>query len=154
MKEVNMEVVRLCRRSCQLRVLVWTLAMMSIQTSCESAAPLPARDLAEIVPLVRIIATPELYDGRIVTTAGVVGFEDALLYMSREDATLGVTMNGVRLLFSGPLKEESAGVMHGKYVFVEGRFRLRQGHSTEMDAGSIADITDLVSEDYWGPQRE
>ena len=103
-----------------------------------------------IVPMIRLLATPERYDSRKVTTVGVImiGVEESNLYLSRDEANVGVPINKVDLIFSGPITRESAAALSGKYVAVEGRFDVSEDPALfESPAGSISEISDLVDID-------
>ena len=74
----------------------------------------------EVVSLVRIIANPELYDGKQVVTQGYLDrrFEESYLYVGKEDWANGIYLNALWV-------EESENFVgsFGGYRFVTGVFR-------------------------------
>lgn len=130
---------------------MWVL-VLAVQANAESAAGPTLRNVPESVSLVRIIAAPSNFSDQIVTTAGVImiEFEEDVLYLSREDAKIGLMLNGIKLIFTGAVTREYARQMNGKFVSIEGRFRVHQQPPPEITAGALTEITDIVSEDDWG----
>lgn len=81
------------------------------------------------VPLVRLLATPERYDGKAITVSGVLhrGEDGVLaLYLDPSSAEAGVTGNAIVLLVSMPqpaqVSEEQVLEGLGKYVLVAATF--------------------------------
>ena len=74
----------------------------------------------EVVSLVRIIANPELYDGKQVVTQGYLDrrFEESCLYVGKEDWANGMYLNALWVVES----ENFVGSFGG-YRFVTGVFR-------------------------------
>jgi len=74
--------------------------------------------------LIRLIATPEEFDGKMVFTYGfaTIGFERNYLFLSREDAEYGLLTNAVLLDLPTIAETRRHAGLDGKYVLVEGRF--------------------------------
>jgi len=91
-------------RSC-LGVYCVLLALACPETSAKEAYFPPANEsveqVAEDVSLVRLIANPELFDGKMIRTYGylVLKHEETVLYLSEESAENLILANGVRISF-------------------------------------------------------
>lgn len=78
----------------------------------------------------------------------MIGFGESDLYLSRDEANVGVPISKVDLIFSAPITREAAAALNGKYVAVEGRFDFSEDPALfESPAGSISEISDLVDID-------
>lgn len=86
----------------------------------------------------RLLAAPEDLVGCPVTTVGVLGAEEAVLYLSEEDMRNAVAMNGIELL--PPFAPEvDMGSLAGKRVVVRGVF----GGRVNFSEGSLSEIADM-----------
>lgn len=117
------------------------------------------------VPLTRLIATPERYDGKRVNTIGYVelNWEDSHILPYKEDAENGVIGNGIalNLMDAQPNKDPSPknGDIHdiqpldqlqGKYCLIEGVFNAHNGGHLGMWQGTIDKINRM---EVWPPSR-
>ena len=104
---------------------------------------------AVLVSMVRLIAERERYDGKRIVTQGffVYAYENAGLYLSREDAFNGLSYNG--LVFDGPVNSSEANEdevatitkSHLHYVTIAGTFhKLGRGHLGSYYAGTLSDL--------------
>lgn len=97
---------------------------------------------SRIVPLVRLIAVPDGYDGVSVITVGVARFEreESALYMSKEQAESAVRSSAIWLDLDG-IEESGLDHLNGSYVLVEGTFDAKgRGHSGASAVGTIKQI--------------
>ena len=94
------------------------------------------------ISMVRLIATPEVFDGKGVALFGYLSyeFEDQYLYLHKEDFENFSTVNaiGVATPTSEPLIE-AASAAHGKYVYIIGRFSAEGG----LGSGYLSDIKEI-----------
>lgn len=86
----------------------------------------------EVVSLVRIIANPELYDGKQVVTQGYLDrrFEESCLYVGKEDWANGMYLNALWVVES----ENFVGSFGG-YRTVNGVFRARKPNDVRSLSG-------------------
>ena len=107
-----------------------------------------------VVPLVRILSTPEKYDGKRITTIGVavIRFKEEMLFLNEGDAQNGVTLNGVLLDFSeSKVDRDWAQKFDGQYIAVWGEFEVNTMEiGLGIHAGKITKIEELLSVDDWG----
>lgn len=75
------------------------------QIEASSVVSKPSREF--ITSLVKLIANPEVYNGKTVQIIGYLNleFEGNAVYLHREDYENGLTGNGFWVGFSGPIKE-------------------------------------------------
>jgi hypothetical protein len=103
------------------------------------------------IPLVRLIANPEKYDGQRVVVHGYarMDFEGTALYMTKDDADYEFTENSIWI------GELAKGADHGLiekrkpgFVCIEGTFQMAKGKTGKgmwgMWSAEIRDITALV----------
>jgi hypothetical protein len=96
------------------------------------------------VSLVALLSSPESYSGKRVRTAGVmrVGFEHSALYLTKEQAELGIIANSVWLNLGA--YSEDGEELSGRYVEVVGIFDPGdKGHLRGWTA-STGDISSLI----------
>lgn len=80
------------------------------------------------VPLVRLLVTPDVYNGKVVSVSGVLHRADSgvlALYLDPSSAESGVTANAIVLLLAGQedgLTEQEIQMAIGKYVLVAATF--------------------------------
>jgi len=118
--------------SYQVRVC---MLLLSLAAACRPAT-------AQRCSLVRLITTPERFDGKRVVVVGrlVSEFEEEALYLSDDDARMGLRENAVIL---GSLRVTPPRGPND-WLRVRGRF-LTQGGSLGQYAGAIYDI-DLMEQ--------
>ena len=76
-----------------------------------------------LVSIVRLLATPEVFDGKLVRVAGYchLQFEGDALYLHREDYVFRLPINAVRLDLGDRSRDTFQGTT-GHYALVEGTF--------------------------------
>lgn len=93
------------------------------------------------VSIIRLIATPEAYDGKPVRVIGYarIVFEGSAVYIHAEDDKRSIAKNGVWLDIgkTGLNKYRS---MDGKYVLIEGRFDAKNNGHHDAFSGTIENI--------------
>ena len=96
----------------------------------------------EIVSLIRLIATPQEFNGKRVVVMGVprIEFESNGLYLHREDYDQGLTKNALWLAVPEDKRDEWE-ALEGKHVLVEGTFSAENTGHFGMYSGSIGKIT-------------
>lgn len=138
--------------SARLRPAVAWLAPLLLLTGCSQAELPPVHGSEPIdTSLVRILADPGQFEGRVVRVIGFcsIEFEGNALYLHREDYEQGISKNGVWLSLGNELpsaREDLASSVHEKYCIVEGRVTARDTGHLGMSSGAIRDITRL---DFW-----
>jgi len=97
------------------------------------------------ISVVRLIATPDAFDGRHVITEGlaVIGFEADAIYVSKETAEHGSLVNDVGLVLD---RERDFGHLHLKWVIVDGTFK-KDRESSPRRAGRIVDVVNIFAVD-------
>jgi len=121
----------------KLKRTVLCFALMSIVAVTPSPSiAVPVAHHANDVSLVALIVNPSAYDGKLVRVTGfaVFEFETTALYLSKQDAALGLDENSVMLDTRRPLDELQP--LHGHYVFVSGTFEAND----DLRAGRIVSI--------------
>jgi len=105
---------------------------------------------AELVSLVRLIATPEKYDGKVVQVVGFLRleFEGNALYIHEEDYKSGITKNAAWVVRNAKVNDRAEALnMH--YVILLGTFDAgRHGHM-DLFSGSLTDIKSVI---LWPPR--
>lgn len=130
------------------RVAFWpivacALAIVVVVNTCRRVAVI--RMEPELTSVIRLIASPEAYHDRHVTTVGVLGlgFESTALYLNETDHAKHIAPNAVWLsLDEAQIAQYRA--LEGEYVMVEGRFsKASRGH-LNIYIGSIESIVGIV----------
>jgi hypothetical protein len=108
---------------------------------------------AELVSLVRLIATPEKYDGKAVQVVGFLRleFEGNAVYIHEVDYKSGITKNAVWVDRNAKVNDR-ADALNMHYVMLLGTFDAsRHGHMG-LFSGSLTDIKSVI---LWppGPQK-
>ena len=96
------------------------------------------------VSIIKLIAAPEKYHGRVVRVIGVgnLEFEGCAVYLSRDDYKYRVHKNGLWIeLDEKATSYEDAKEFNGKYVIIEGTFDKNDAGHFGMWSGSIKKIT-------------
>ena len=120
-------------------LFVGCAATAILRGNAAPAQPGPAED----VPMVRLVANPERYDGKRVHTFGFVRleFEGDAIYPYEADYRHSMAMNG--LWFDIDLEPKEAKKVNRMYCLVEGTFDAKdQGHMG-MWSGAITKVTRL-----------
>lgn len=104
--------------------------------------------------IVNLLATPERYVGKRVSTYGYVvdEFEGTAIYLSESDMRRRSTVNGIWLARSD--RSPRLAAAHEKYAFVEGVFDSDRGHADAF-GGAIRDISEVsvIAPPATGPSR-
>ena len=99
-----------------------------------------ASDSAKPVSIIQLIATPEKFDGKLVTVEGLLGYDEhPVLWVHEEDAKHWLMANSVRISPSKDMQREKETINH-KYVTVTGVFRTARTGSEAYEGGGISDI--------------
>jgi hypothetical protein len=121
---------------CLFALVVLVAASPSVASEAEGA------DQVARVSILELIATPRVWDGRLVRVQGFchIEFEETALYLHREDSDFRNSLNAVWL-----------DIHHGKYgefnerpVIVEGRFTLGTDDHVGNWRGIIRDVSKVV----------
>lgn len=101
------------------------------------------------ISLVRLIATPEKYDGKTIQIIGYLNleFEGNAVYLHQEDYEKSLSKNSFWVDFSKEIKSKTDIMKYNKkYVIIVGRFNLKSKGHMGMFGGSIENISRL---DIW-----
>ena len=123
---------------------------MSACSGFVSAAE-PPREGAEHVSIIQLIATPEKYEGKLVTIQGFVRleFEGNAIYLHRDDYEQGLSSNGL-WLNANECKRIDGKDFDTGYALVTGRFTSTGRGHMGLWAGEIQDVSDCSS---WPPGK-
>jgi hypothetical protein len=116
--------------------------------ACVLFAAGPANQDAMHVSIIRLIATPKEFEGKIVRVEGFMHlqFEGNAIYFHKEDFERTLTKNGLWLDTSGAMRHELQ-KLNDRYVLIEGVFSSKgQGHMG-LWSGEVSDITRVAPED-------
>ena len=122
---------------------------LAIATACGAPELPPVYGSQPVdVSLIRVLADPGPFHGRIVRTVGLcsIQFEDVAVYLHREDYDQLILENAVWLNIggiSGERFEELRGELNGRYCLVEGRLSATAHGHLGVFAAEIRDITRL-----------
>ena len=122
--------------------VVGLLALAGISCAANSSA---MDGQPESVSLIRLIATPEAYDGKFVRVEGYLHnkFEDSALYLSKDDADYLVGQNGLWVTYGSVTYKQSLAA-DGKPVLLEGTFN-KSGHGhMGMFAGELKSVSRVM----------
>ncbi|OYU79010.1 MAG: hypothetical protein CFE23_15985 [Flavobacterium sp. BFFFF1] len=98
------------------------------------------------ISLIKLIATPEKYDGKRVQVIGYLNleFEGEAIYLHEEDFKKSLSHNAVHVNFSKTtFNDKNLSDFNQKYVIIAGTFRINSRGNLE---GEIENITRL---DLW-----
>nr|WP_315152948.1 hypothetical protein [uncultured Flavobacterium sp.] len=115
------------------------------ETETENAIPFNEFDIS----LIRLIATPEKYDGKQVQVRGYLNleFEGNAIYLHKEDYSKALTDNGFWVNFSKEIAEKkNLSVYNKQYVIIVGTFDMKSLGHMGLFGGTIKNITRL---DLW-----
>lgn len=116
-----------------------------------AGAPAPDPNRPVSVSLIRLIANPDAFDGKLVRVFGYVRVEHegTSIYLHREDYVKGLSKNGLWLAASdvaAPGSREAA--VQNRYALIEGRFSAKMTGHMGLWSGSIKDITRMEPWDF------
>ncbi len=101
------------------------------------------------ISLLRLITTPEKYDGKQIQVIGYLNleFEGNAIYLHKEDYSKGISNNGFWVNFSKEIAEKkNLNDYSKKYVIIVGTFDMNSRGHMGMFGGTIKNITRL---DLW-----
>ncbi|MCD0470717.1 hypothetical protein [Flavobacterium sp. JAS] len=101
------------------------------------------------ISLIRLISTPEKYDGKQIQVIGYLNleFEGNAIYLHKEDYSKGISNNGFWVNFSKEIIEKkNLNDYNQKYVIIVGTFDMNSRGHMGMFGGTIKNITRL---DLW-----
>ena len=112
---------------------------------------------ARPVPIARLLSTPSKFDGVDTIVIGVLVYDgtESVLYQSREDAQIGIQLNGVAIDV-----EESDEIartlesLSGQYVMVFGRYRKPLEGSSALTIGRLTGIGAAAGATDWGREEQ
>jgi hypothetical protein len=116
-------------------------------TETEKEEVIPFRQFD--ISLIRLIATPEKYDGKQIQVRGYINleFEGNAIYLHKEDYTKSLTSNGFWVDFSKEISEKkNLNDYNKKYVIIVGTFDMKSNGHMGLFGGTIKNITRL---DLW-----
>lgn len=102
------------------------------------------------ISLIRLIATPEKYDGKVIQVEGFLNleFEGDAIYLHREDYENSLCENGFWVDFSDKIKStKKLNNYNKKYVIIIGTFDMKSHGHGGLFGGTIKNISRL---DIWG----
>ncbi|WP_347250750.1 hypothetical protein [Zoogloea sp.] len=116
-----------------MNLLRRTLFAMLLGLNLSAAAEHP-----EDVSIIRLVATPEQFDGRLVRVIGYfrAEFEGDSIYLHRQDYLQGITKNGLWVDLEG-VKRSTVNQANQGYVLLEGVFRANDHGHLGLWSGSI-----------------
>ncbi len=140
-------------------LMTLTVEMFS-QTYGDTTDTKPVRptDLGiyENTSLIRLIATPEKYDGKTIQVTGYLHleFEGDAIYLHKEDYEYGLTENSFWVSFSGKLlKMKEVMDYNDKYVIIIGTFRMNDKGHMGMFGGTLENIVRLDTCGEWNSRE-
>lgn len=101
------------------------------------------------IPLIRLIANPEKYQGKTIQIRGYLNleFEGNAIYFHEEDYVRSLTENSLWVEFSKDITEKkNINDYSKKYVIIVGTFEMNSRGHMGIFGGTIKNITRL---DYW-----
>jgi uncharacterized protein with ACT and thioredoxin-like domain len=101
------------------------------------------------ISLVRLIATPERYDGKIIQVKGYLNleFEGNAIYLHKEDYSKSLVNNAFWVDFSKEISEKkNLDNYNRRYVIIIGTFDMKSHGHMGLFGGAIKNITRL---DLW-----
>ncbi len=119
----------------------WRASLMAAAVVCLAGAAVPQEKTPARVTLVRLVANPEDYDGKLVEVSGFLvlsGSETGgRLYAHREDAENSVVANSIRVERTEQMEAEKL-QLNGSFVSLVGVFR--QGEPGRKGSGLLHEI--------------
>lgn len=125
----------------QTRCIVLSAALLVGALTLAATAPSSASS-PEDVSILRLIATPEAFDGKVVCFIGYVRleFEGTAAYLHESDAKCMITRNALWLAVSDLPKHKE---LDGKYCILKGTFRAKSSGHMGLFSGAVEDLTVL-----------
>ncbi len=113
--------------------------------------PLQLLDIKENISLIRLIATPEKYDGKRIQVIGYlhIEFEGTAIYLHKEDFENHISENSFSVNFSKKLtKKKNIQIYNNKYVIIIGTFKMNDKGHMGMFSGTLDNIVRLDSWEF------
>ena len=103
-------------------------------------APIQAQEPTDVT-LVRLIADPEKFDGKLIRVIGFLRleFEGNVLYLHREDYENGILGDGIWVDVTSVITKQSA-ALNMNYVLLEGVFSAGERGHMGMWSGTIKQV--------------
>jgi len=97
------------------------------------------------VPLVRLLAAPDEFDGKVVWTAGYFqsGMEDEALYISELDGRNFIPLNGIWLDWDGSVPPEKLQKFKGRYLMLKGTFLKGYAGHMGLYSGRLSNVREF-----------
>jgi len=116
------------------------LVALACLTATLLLAPIQAQEPTDVT-LVRLIANPEKFDGKLIRVIGFLRleFEGNVLYLHREDYENAILGNGIWVDVT-PLMTKQRGTLNMNYVLLEGVFSAGDRGHMGMWSGTIKEI--------------
>ena len=98
------------------------------------------QDRPKPVSLIQLIATPEKFDGKLVSVDGLLGLDEhPVLWVHEEDAKHWLIANSVRISPSEEMHRDKGKINH-MYVSLTGMFRAARAGNESYEGGAITNI--------------
>ena len=110
-------------------------------------------EIYENTSLIRLIATPEKYDGKTIQVIGYLHleFEGNAIYLHKEDYENSLTENSFWVSFSKKItKQKNIMDYNDRYVIIIGTFKMDKNGHMGMFGGTLENIIRLDSWGDWG----
>ena len=138
-----------------LSLYLMTLTIVTLsQTKGDTTGTKPVKPLDlgiyENTSLIKLIATPEKFDGKTIQVIGYMHleFEGDAIYLHKEDYENSLAENAFWVSFSRKLKKEKNVMAYSdKYVVIIGTFKLNDKGHMGLFGGTLENIVRL---DAWG----
>lgn len=134
---------------------IWTIGLPQNENDSLKQEIVRPFDLGiyENTSLIRLIATPEKYDGKTIQVIGYLHleFEGNAIYLHKEDYEHGLSENSFWVSFSKKItKQKNIMDYNDKYVIIIGTFKMDDKGHMGMFGGTLENIVRL---DTWGDWR-
>ena len=118
-----------------------TAAFLLLSLLCWFAQPLVAAEPLD-VSLVKLIANPNDYNGKVVRVIGFVRleFEGNAIYLHQDDYKHGISKNGLWIDVTDDIRKKRTD-FDQKYVLLEGTFNAKETGHMGLWSGSIQKIS-------------
>jgi hypothetical protein len=138
----------------KFKILVLFFTLLNAFAYCQSGSdttdndPVKPFDLGifENTSLIRLIATPENYDGKTIQVIGYLHleFEGNAIYLHKEDYQNGLTENAFWVSFSKKLKNQKQIMNYNnQYVIIIGTFKMKNKGHMGLFGGTLENIVRL-----------
>lgn len=117
-----------------------TSATTKQQTADNSSGLQAAR--AERTSIIRILANPDLFDGKRVSVIGFFHFEfeESAIYLHKADSDQAISQNGLWIRVPNGMDRAALANLNNHYVICEGQFSAKAHGHMDLYPGEISDI--------------